>query len=419
MHKLDIHLIKVKNANIMILVYILKGGIIMLEEKEINLELLELHKSIVKLENVFVDPNNPRLLEMGFEEVPDDRIEEEDVQKEAIANMKKIGLKDIIEKVKKFGFLTVDRVVVRSLNKGKFVVLEGNRRVSSLKVLKVDHARGRVSINERVLKSIDEFEVLIYKGADKDVVWLLQGLRHIKGIKDWGPVQQGRFLVEMQERRNLKPTDLATMTGLGRNTIANLIRSYKGWEQAKEDDDYGDKVDTDKFSLFQEAIFKKSSLKKWLGWDDNNKKFENRENFKKLLGWYLGDENTNNGEPRLPRVNPDVRDVLSKLLIDKNKSIFEEFENGDISIDKARSKMEEDEYRRDAQEIKVDLDSQLENLDLMTTTLQTLPIPKIIKNNEKISPFIKKLESVEDAAKTQKNIIITMKSKRSDDEDPN
>ena len=182
---------------------------------------------------------------------------------------------------------------------------------------------------------------------------------------------------------------------------------------------YGDKVDTDKFSLFQEAIFKKSSLKKWLGWDDNNKKFENRENFKKILGWYLGDENTNNGEPRLPRVNPDVRDVLSKLLIDKNKSIFEEFENGDISIDKARSKMEEDEYRRDAQEVKVDLDSQLDTLDLMTTTLQTLPIPKIIKNNEKISPFIKKLESVEDAAKTQKNIIITMKSKRSDDEDPN
>jgi len=391
----------------------------MLEENEINLELLELHESTIKLENVFVDPNNPRLLEMGFEKVPDDRIEEEDVQKEAIDNMKKIGLKDIIEKVKKFGFLTVDRVVVRSLNKGKFVVLEGNRRVSSLKVLKVDHARGRVSINEGVLKSIDEFEVLIYKGADKDVVWLLQGLRHIKGIKDWGPVQQGRFLIEMQERRNLKPTDLATMTGLGRNTIANLIRSYKGWEQAKEDDDYGDKVDTDKFSLFQEAIFKKSSLKKWLGWDDNNKKFENRENFKKLLGWYLGDENTNNGEPRLPRVNPDVRDVLSKLLIEKNKSIFEEFENGDISIDKARSKMEEDEYRRDAQEVKVDLDSQLDTLDLMTTTLQTLPIPKIIKNNEKISPFIKKLESVEDAAKTQKNIIITMKSKRSDDEDPN
>lgn len=246
----------------------------MLEETEINLELLELTEKTVKLEHVLVDPNNPRLLEMGFQEVPDDRIAEEDVQKEAIANMRRVGLKDIIEKVKKFGFLTVDRVVVRPLNEDKFVVLEGNRRISSLKVLKEDHARGRVSLDEGALKSVEEFEVLVYKGVDKDIVWLLQGLRHIKGIKDWGPVQQGKFLVEMQERRNLKPTDLATMTGLGRNTVANLIRSCKGWEQAKDDDDYGDKVDADKFSLFQEAIFKKASLKKWLGWNDENKKFE-------------------------------------------------------------------------------------------------------------------------------------------------
>lgn len=385
------------------------------EENEINLELLELYENKIKLEDVFVDPNNPRLLEMGFEEVPEDRIAEEDVQKEAIANMKKIGLKDIIEKVKKFGFLTVDRVVVRPLNEDKFVVLEGNRRISSLKGLKEDHTRGRVSLNEGVLNSIEEFEVLVYNGVDKDVVWLLQGLRHIKGIKDWGPVQQGKFLVEMQERRNLRPTDLATMTGLGRNTVANLIRSYKGWEQAKEDDDYGDKVDADKFSLFQEAIFKKPSLKKWLEWDDNNKKFENQENFKKLLAWYLGDEDVNNGEPRLPRVNPDVRDVLSKLLLDENKSIFEEFENGDISVDRAGAKMEEDKYRKDADEIKVDLDSQLVTLDRMITTLQTLPIPKILEDDEKIDPFIEKLENVENIAKTQKDVITTMKPQRSDE----
>lgn len=385
----------------------------MLEETEINLELLELTEKTVKLEHVLVDPNNPRLLEMGFQEVPDDRIAEEDVQKEAIANMRRVGLKDIIEKVKKFGFLTVDRVVVRPLNEDKFVVLEGNRRISSLKVLKEDHARGRVSLDEGALKSVEEFEVLVYKGVDKDIVWLLQGLRHIKGIKDWGPVQQGKFLVEMQERRNLKPTDLATMTGLGRNTVANLIRSCKGWEQAKDDDDYGDKVDADKFSLFQEAIFKKASLKKWLGWNDENKKFENEENLKKLLGWYLGSEDVNNGEPRLPRVNPDVRDVLSKLLLDENKHIFEEFENGDITIDKARSKMEEDRYQRGALEVKVDLDSQLATLDRMATTLQTLPIPKIIEADEKIDPFVEKLENVENIAQTQKNIITTMKSQRS------
>ncbi len=383
------------------------------EENEMNLELLKLTEKTIKLEAVLVDPNNPRLDEMGFEEVPDDRIAEEDVQKEAIANMKRIGLKDIIEKVKEFGFLPVDRVVIRPLKEDKFVVLEGNRRISSLKGLVEDHARGRVNLNEEVLNSIEEFKVLVYNGADKDVVWLLQGLRHIKGVKDWIPVQQGKFLVEMQERRNLRPTDLATMTGLGRNSIADLIRSYKGWEQAKDDDDYGDRVYADKFSLFQEAIFKRPSLKKWLKWDDNNKRFEDEENLKKLLAWYLGDEDVNNGEPRLPRVNPDVRDVLSKLLLNENKPIFEEFENEDISIDEAKAKMEEDKYRKDADEIKVDLDSQLVTLDRMTTTLQTLPIPKILEDDEKIDPFIKKLENVENIAKTQKGVITTMKLQRS------
>lgn len=136
-------------------------------------------------------------------------------------------------------------------------------------------------------------------------------------------------------------------------------------------------------------------------------------NLKKLLGWYLGSEDVNNGEPRLPRVNPDVRDVLSKLLLDENKHIFEEFENGDITIDKARSKMEEDRYQRGALEVKVDLDSQLATLDRMATTLQTLPIPKIIEADEKIDPFVEKLENVENIAQTQKNIITTMKSQRS------
>ncbi len=76
--------------------------------------------------------------------------------------MKKVGLRDIMEKVRKVGFLTVDRVVVRPLNEDKFLVLKGNRRISFLKIIKEDHERGRVNLNEKLLSSIDKFEVLLY-----------------------------------------------------------------------------------------------------------------------------------------------------------------------------------------------------------------------------------------------------------------
>lgn len=381
---------------------------------DINLELLELTEEEVELENVMVDPNNPRLLEMDFEEVPDERIIEERVQQEALINMKKEGLKDIIEKVKKFGFLSVDKVVVRPLSDGKYVVMEGNRRISSLKVLQEDHSRGRISLDEKVIESLMKFKVLVYHGGNKNVVWLLQGIRHIKGIKEWGPLQQGRYFSDMQDQRNLRPTDLAAMTGIGRTTIAQLIRSYNAWKQAKKDEDYGDKITANHFSLFNEALFKKPILKDWLLWDDSDKEFKNNENIKKLLGWYLGEEGINNGEPRLPRVNPDVRDILSKLLLEENKSVFEKFENCDLSIDEARYKMEEAKYQKEAQEIKIDIDSKLNELDSMASTINTLPIPKIIEKEEKIDIFTEKLGNVENAAKTQKSVINKMRTQRSD-----
>lgn len=379
------------------------------EGNDINLELLELTEEEVELGNVMLDPNNPRLLEMGFEEVPDERIIEMSVQQEALTNMKTEGLKDIIEKVKKFGFLCVDKVVVRPLRDGKYVVVEGNRRISSLKVLQDDHSRGRISLDEKVMKSLKKFNVLVYLGDNKDVVWLLQGIRHIKGIKEWGPLQQGRYLSDMQERRGLRPTDLSAMTGIGRTTVAQLIRSYNGWKQAKEDEDYGDKITAEHFSLFNEAVFKKPILKDWLGWDDEDKKFNNNGNLKKLLGWYLGEEDINDGKPRLSRVNPEIRDIFSRLLLEENKSLLEKFENGDLSIDGARNKMEEERYQKEAQEIKIDVDSKLNELDTIATTIDTLPIRKIVEKEEKIDSFIEKLENIISAAKTQKEVISKMR----------
>ncbi|MCD6099164.1 MAG: hypothetical protein J7K33_01120 [Candidatus Marinimicrobia bacterium] len=385
----------------------------MTENEEINLELLELEEKEVELMDIMVDPNNPRLLELGFDVVPDERICEDSVQRETIDNMKKIGLKDITEKVKKFGFLTVDKVVVRPLTDNKYVVIEGNRRISALKELYEDHKRGRISLNESVLKSITSLKVLVYTGTNKDVVWLLQGIRHIKGVKEWGPLQQGRFLSEMQERRGLRAADLAKMTGIGRNTVTRLIRSYKAWEQAKTDEDHGDKINADHFSLFSEAVFRKPILKSWLGWDDDTKRFNNEENLKKLLGWYLGEDGINNGEPRLPRVNPDIRDIFSQLLLGENRELYEKFENEEISIEEVRRQMEEAKFKKSAQREKIDLDSKLSELETMATTIQTLPIPKILEEETKIEHFIERLENIENLARTQKEVINTMRVQRS------
>jgi hypothetical protein len=466
------------------------------DEKDTNFDLLELTEREIDLESVMIDPNNPRLLEMGSKGMSDERITEEEIQKEALKNMKDDGVNDIKEKVKRFGFLSVDKVVVRPIQseskclfswdisnpslikevgrefdkdltdakveklgeeemtlekdqlkfflklcksegilkvilgdlekryvvkeessqiniyRAKYVVVEGNRRITSLKSLLDDHVRGRETLNEKVLSSLKIFKVLVYEGTDKDIVWKLQGIRHIKGVKEWGPLQQGIFLSDMQERKKLKLNDLAEMTAIKRATVTQLIRSYNAWKQAKNDEDFGDKINSGHFSLFNEAVFTKPKLREWLDWNDDEKQFKNSENFKKLLGWYLGEEGVNNGESRLQRVNPDVRDILSQLLLEENKSLFEKFDNDDIQIDEVRSKLEEAKAQKEIQEVKVDLDLKLDELDRMATTLQTLPLPKIIEKTEKIDSFIEKLDIVEKNAKMQTNILNKMKAPR-------
>ena len=349
----------------------------------LNIELLDLETKTIPIKSIFIDPNNPRLMSISGDGVPENRITEKSIQNETFKRTKDIGIKDITEKIKKVGFLTVDRIVVRPLSKGKYVVIEGNRRITSVNYLLEEHSKGRLSLPENIYNSMQNIECLVYNGDDKNISWFLQGLRHIHGVKSWGPLEQARFLVEMQENRGLTPTELSSMTGIGRSTAAKYIRSYHAWLQARENDEYGDYVETQHFSLFNEAVFVKSGLKDWLSWDDVNRKFTTEENLEKVLKWYLPhkDENDNKIEPRISRAI-DIRDILSPMILDENKSTLQKFENEIIDIDQARNEIFSKESDRESKLDSVDLSKQLDNLQSFILTLNTLPTPLIIKDEK-------------------------------------
>lgn len=92
-----------------------------------NLELLnDLETIDVALENLHVNHNNPRIMGKKRQRtVSDKRIPEKKVQESIIEEMKKDDLNDIIEKVRKFGFLPIDKILVRpfSIDSNKYLVL--------------------------------------------------------------------------------------------------------------------------------------------------------------------------------------------------------------------------------------------------------------------------------------------------------
>lgn len=347
-------------------------------------EFVGLSPTTIAWNEVYLDPHNPRLteLELGEEpaKVPDKDIPNEDLQADLLGRLRtKIGIDDLVDKMKKLGFLTIDRIVVRPLSGTPgYVVLEGNRRVAAVRNM-MSNPKLLLTLDQTVRDSFTEFEVLVYNGDNPDIAWELQGLRHIGGVKPWGPFQQARFLVEMQQRHDMPPADVAQIAGVGRTTAARLIRSYYGFLQAAQDEDYGDQIAEQDFSVFQEAIFhkKNSAIWEWLEWDDESKGFKQEDRLGVLLG--LLKDKADGDQPRIPRVNPDLRDKFSRVLA--RPEILARFMDGELSLDGAMTEIVMEDGKKPPVESLVDLEAQVERLTEMQNYLITLPIPKIVQEH--------------------------------------
>lgn len=309
----------------------------------------ELEAQKIFLDNIYLDPNNPRFwTERHGRMISDEKIPESNTQKltKERMNSPQYAVADLRNSILRNGFLGLDRVVVRPIQGygEKYVVVEGNRRITALKILKeqiLEESIDEDGINEEQLyalsKSIDEIEVLVYKGSERDISWLLQGIRHISGIKDWEPAQRARLVAQQLEQVSgeAKKTNFTTvgqMFGLNAKQVGRLYRAYKALEQMRRDDEYGAKAENSHFSLLEEA-HKNLAVRNWLDWNDAEYEFKNENNLKLFYSWILKDDENENKE-RIS--NPRHIQALSTLIEKKRDDLIGEVDRHELAIDAAK-----------------------------------------------------------------------------------
>jgi len=292
----------------------------------------------VRLEQVYLDPNNPRLEVLKTEPIPDDRLTEPAIQQECLEQLKSLGIKDLMESVRRSGFCTIDRVVLRPLDGDKYIVVEGNRRVAALQTLLDEYKKGRIpTLPEGILNGILEFEALVYEGERRDIAWIVQGFRHApEAIMQWDDFSKAKFFAEL-EMKGRTATEIGRMFAVKpRADVSRLIRSYYGFQQARETEDYGDQLIPAKhFSFLTQIVFAKPALRdEWLRWDEGEKRFKNIENLNRFVLWIV------NGKID---ISTTTRDYLPELLLQpEHKDILEAFEREkDLKIHECREKMAE------------------------------------------------------------------------------
>lgn len=278
----------------------------------------------VDLDDLLLDPNNPRFSELGEElnAVAESRFADAKVQANTFDKMRdqRFDVNELRDTIKTLGFLPMDRIVVRpwkvASEPAKYVVIEGNRRVTALRWLIQLHENGKETFGEERLANLQRIECLVLDVtlAPSSTSLVLPGLRHVSGIKEWGPYQKAKT-VHALRKSNMSAQEAAQSLGPSTRAANNAYRCFLALENMKANEEFGEATEPRMYSYFEE-IFKRPDVKTWLDWSDDAEAFTNAERINEFYGWIVPSGEDNSGKPKLPEAK-DVRD-LARVVSDDN-----------------------------------------------------------------------------------------------------
>jgi len=181
------------------------------------------------------------------------------------------GGQALVDSILQQGFLPIDRLIVREFEAGKYVVIEGNRRLAAVKTILGKTAFKMIRPSEKILASMQSLDALLLKAPPEHMVrssLLLQGARHISGVRSWGPFQQGKLIHILTQNEGMSIRSAAAAVGMSPSRVSLLLKGYCGLAQMQDNPSFGKKADAHLFSHFEQA-YAKQTVREWLGWNDD------------------------------------------------------------------------------------------------------------------------------------------------------
>jgi hypothetical protein len=293
---------------------------------------MKLDKITVEIDNLLLDPNNPRFADVSDDvlNIDKSRYSESIIQAVAYEKMTnpKFDIITLANSIATVGFVPVDNIVVARINDTQFYVIEGNRRATAIKYLLKQHALGQTTIDEASVDKLRQLDVLVVddtENATEFVGMIIQGIRNVSGIKEWDAFQKAQFINDMIDKGK-QPGEISKTIGMSVKEINRYYKTYSVMLQFKTDEEYTTKWKPSFFSHFDEVL-KKPALRNFLQFNDNTFRFDNIINLKRFYDWISPDEE---GKSTITDAHNVRR--LSELIDDKTALNYLDDRNLDKAI---------------------------------------------------------------------------------------
>lgn len=224
-----------------------------------------------------LDINNPRIAELL------DRYKKEDITPEHIAlalGTSEESYENLKNSIRENGGI-INPIVVRKLDNGNYLVIEGNTRVQIYKKFAAENIPGDWTT----------IPTLIYEDIDSEEIHAIRLQAHLIGAREWTPFAQAKYVHHLYYHEKMSMSRIIEFCGGKKARVQQLIDAYEDVEKYYRpicDDD--SQCDVRKFSSFIELQrpqilrflesnkISKEQFVKWIAGD----KFKRQEHIRSL-----------------------------------------------------------------------------------------------------------------------------------------
>lgn len=242
----------------------------------------------LSLKSLFLDPNNYRFIDAEtYLPVNVEQLTSSEIQRRTnhlILGKNAENVRDLIDSFRKNGFLPVDQIQVRRIgDSGKFLVVEGNRRIATLKYIEGRYQSEGYDLGKLDPNIFIKVPVVSYQEAGDTHHLILMGLKHISGNKKWPAINQAQLVRTLYEKHDLPVDDICKSIGISKQEVNTTLQTLDLIDRYKASD-YGDQFESEKYSVFREIV-RNRKLKSWIAWNQEEGNAKNQENLERLFSW--------------------------------------------------------------------------------------------------------------------------------------
>ena len=294
-----------------------------------------------------LDRLNPRLIG------EDDRASDEAI----VARLYRAAdLDELLQSITANGYMDIEPLVVMDdpeARNGELIVLEGNRRLAALRLLREPDLARSIAASEGLRISIPPIadplratldKVSVYPVANRERARSFIGFKHINGPAKWDAYAKARFAAEWYKAERSEGVDLAVIAraiGDKHDTIKRMVSAIYVLDQAKNDGlfDIEDRH-TRKFNFSHlYTALSRSQYMEYLGlgaaWarhdpEPNQVPREKLEELRKVLVWIYGSKE-DGVQPVVQSQNPDIKRLGEVLAHAQGRHLLETTRNLDAA----------------------------------------------------------------------------------------